>query len=43
MANQHGEVAKENNCGGVVEVLLPEVGVTRAGKNPCLAIAASEA
>jgi hypothetical protein len=29
--------------GGGVEVFLPKVGVTRAGKNPGLAIAASEA
>jgi hypothetical protein len=44
----HGQIntvklLKKNNRGGGVEVLLPKVGVTRASKNPGLAIAGSEA
>jgi hypothetical protein len=44
----HGQIntmkfAEEEKHDGEVELLLPKVGVTRAGKNPGLAISASEA
>lgn len=41
--NQHGQVAEKKARGGEMEAHLPKVGITRAGKNPGLAISASEA
>jgi hypothetical protein len=37
------QFAEEKKYGNGVEILLPKVGVTRADKNPGLAISASEA